>query len=91
VNDTELAALTTAIDTEDIETQCSVIPEDAPGRFELILAVRACRRVRESAADVIALAAEGRITDAVNGTHEVERHLTRMVNVLVGARQAGAR
>ena len=87
MNETELATITAAIDTEDIETQCSVIPDTAPGRYHLIMAVRACRRVRETAADAIALASEGRLVEALETSAEAAHHLDTMRQALATARE----
>ncbi len=83
----DLARIIAAIDSTDIGTQCSVIPEGAPGRFHLTVAVRAARRVREATVDAIALAAEGRTAEALQISNEAARHLETMQRKLFNAVQ----
>ena len=52
------------------------LPMGAQG--QLILAARACRRVRDAAADAIAAACEGRITEARELAGEAVRDLATM-------------
>jgi hypothetical protein len=67
-----------AIDAGDISEliQDAETAEAATGH--VILAGRACRRVRESAADAIALACEGRLSEALETADEAARHLDGM-------------
>jgi len=91
MNDTDLAALAAAIDSGDIETQCSVIPEGAPGRSRSVLAVRAAQRARECTADAIGLASEGRFGEAIQTINEGARHLETMQQQLFRAAQEAER
>lgn len=91
MNDTDLAAVAAAIDSTDTETQCSVIPKGAAGRFHLIVAVRAAQRARGITAEAIALAAEGRITEALEYADDVHYELDAMRTALATARDAGVK
>lgn len=86
----DLAVIAAGIDSTDVETQCGVIPEDAPSRFHLITAVRAARRARESTVDAIALASEGRLGEALETSDEVAHHFATMQDALFkAAREVG--
>lgn len=86
----DLAVIAAGIDSTDVETQCGLIPEDAPGRFHLCVAVRAARRARESTVDAIALAAEGHVVDALETSDEAYHYLDTMRDALAKARNEGA-
>lgn len=84
----DFQAVAAAIDSGDIETQCSMIPEGAPGRSHLIFAVRAARRVRECVVDATALASGGQLWEALDTVNEAARHLETMQAQLFRAAQS---
>jgi hypothetical protein len=87
-----LAALIAAIDAGDLGALETLMKDDLPNGTagHVLLAARACQRVREQAADAIACACGGDPETALSLILDAERDLTTMRLRLSAARELGA-
>ena len=83
MNSETRAAIEAAVDAGDIGAFLADLPDGTAG--QVLLAARACKRMRTSAVDAIALACEGRSGEAGQAANDATAHMGTMLRRLTAA------